>query len=287
MVEFGEKLKRVREERGLTQQSLAERLYVTRQAVSRWECGARYPDLLTAKKVSTILDVSLDELLSGEEFVELIEKAPVLEKPVENILQTILYAWATIIYFLLSIFSMYELIDYNEALQNTPAGQVSLHMSDVTRMVLFGVTLAGCILSSKNKLNAPKIGCIMSVPYIMSAISSMVLYGETQIKGNGYISVLSLLVEVGVPILFAICILLFFGMRDRRLPKEVICGISALTILYLIYCYQNRFARFTNIGFVITTTHMVGKIGMAILLGYQAIVWDKKRKFACKKILTL
>ena len=47
MVEFGEQLRRAREEKGMTQQSLAEQLYVTRQAVSRWECGDRYPDLLT------------------------------------------------------------------------------------------------------------------------------------------------------------------------------------------------------------------------------------------------
>ncbi len=37
MVEFGEQLRRAREEKGMTQQSLAEQLYVTRQAVSRWE----------------------------------------------------------------------------------------------------------------------------------------------------------------------------------------------------------------------------------------------------------
>lgn len=42
MVEFGEQLRRAREEKGMTQQSLAEQLYVTRQAVSRWECGDRY-----------------------------------------------------------------------------------------------------------------------------------------------------------------------------------------------------------------------------------------------------
>lgn len=41
MVEFGEQLRRAREEKGMTQQSLAEQLYVTRQAVSRWECGDR------------------------------------------------------------------------------------------------------------------------------------------------------------------------------------------------------------------------------------------------------
>ena len=51
MVEFGEQLRKAREEKGMTQQSLAEQLYVTRQSVSRWECGDRYPDLLTTKKM--------------------------------------------------------------------------------------------------------------------------------------------------------------------------------------------------------------------------------------------
>ena len=77
MVEFGEKLKQLREEKGMTQQTLAEMLYVTRQAVSRWECGARYPDLLTAKKIAKILDVTIDELVSGEELKENIEKEPI------------------------------------------------------------------------------------------------------------------------------------------------------------------------------------------------------------------
>lgn len=96
MLEFGEKVKQIREERGMTQQSLAEKLYVTRQAVSRWECGARYPDLLTAKKISAILEVPLDELLSGEELRENVEKEPVLAQPVEAIVQTTLYAIAAI-----------------------------------------------------------------------------------------------------------------------------------------------------------------------------------------------
>lgn len=42
MVEFGEQLRKAREAKGMTQQTLAEHLYVTRQAVSRWECGDRY-----------------------------------------------------------------------------------------------------------------------------------------------------------------------------------------------------------------------------------------------------
>ena len=70
MVEFGEQLRRAREGKGMTQQSLAEQLYVTRQSVSRWECGDRYPDLLTTKKISQILDVSLDDLLAGKDMVK-------------------------------------------------------------------------------------------------------------------------------------------------------------------------------------------------------------------------
>ena len=73
MVEFGEQLRRAREEKGMTQQSLAEQLYVTRQAVSRWECGDRYPDLLTTKKISQILEVSLDDLLVISFFITIVD----------------------------------------------------------------------------------------------------------------------------------------------------------------------------------------------------------------------
>ena len=64
MVEFGNKLRKAREEKGITQQTLAEKLFVTRQTVSNWECDKRYPDLITTKIISQILEVSLDDLLS-------------------------------------------------------------------------------------------------------------------------------------------------------------------------------------------------------------------------------
>ena len=66
MEEFGQKLWEVRIAKGYTQQTLAEKLYVTRQTVSRWESGNRYPDLETLKKISVELEVSVDELLSIE-----------------------------------------------------------------------------------------------------------------------------------------------------------------------------------------------------------------------------
>ena len=97
MVEFGEQLRRAREAKGMTQQSLAEQLYVTRQSVSRWECGDRYPDLLTTTKIAQILEVSLDDLLSGKEMEKVVERNPVVENKTANNIMTALYAVALIV----------------------------------------------------------------------------------------------------------------------------------------------------------------------------------------------
>ena len=64
---LSENIKKLREEKKFTQQQLADRLYVSRQTVCRWENGSRCPDLITAKQLATELNVSLDELISDED----------------------------------------------------------------------------------------------------------------------------------------------------------------------------------------------------------------------------
>ena len=63
---FGNNIKKLREEKNLTQQQLADKLYVSRQTICRWENGSRCPDLITAKKLALELKVSMDELISDE-----------------------------------------------------------------------------------------------------------------------------------------------------------------------------------------------------------------------------
>lgn len=286
MMEFGEKVKKFREKKGMTQQTMAEHLYVTRQAVSRWECGARYPDLLTAKKISKILDVSLDELLSGEEIKEKVEKEPVLAKPIENIFQTVLYTAAAIIYFLLCVFSLYSYLRPNEALAGTPAGKISIIeiSSDITRIVYFMAAVSGLVLSVRNRLTAKMTGYIMCIPYLAASFSFLVTYIDKQIKKNGYIGFTGWLTDFIIPLVSAVIILLFFGWKERRIPFEIILLLCILTIGYLAYGYRNMFLRFTDLGFVVTTVGMAGKTGMAVLLGYQAYVWDKKKRIAYRKM---
>lgn len=56
---------RLREERGLSQSALAEKLFVTRQAVSRWETGETLPETQTLKLLSQVFDVSINTLLGS------------------------------------------------------------------------------------------------------------------------------------------------------------------------------------------------------------------------------
>ena len=63
---IGEKLKQRRKEFGMTQEEVATKLYVSRQAVSNWESGKNYPDLETIITLSDIYKISLDILLKGD-----------------------------------------------------------------------------------------------------------------------------------------------------------------------------------------------------------------------------
>ena len=120
----------------------------------------------------------------------------------------------------------------------------------------------------------------MSIPYVLAAISFLMTFAEMQIKGNGYMNVFGWLSDFFVPIFFAACIALFFGQKVQRIPLGIVEGICALTICYLAYGYMLRFRNFTDLGFVVTTVHMAGKISMSALLGYQAYVWNRKKKKA-------
>lgn len=73
-MEFSEKLQELRKSRGLTQEELAEALYVSRAAISKWESERGYPSIDSLKEISKFFSVSIDDLLSGEKLVSIAEK---------------------------------------------------------------------------------------------------------------------------------------------------------------------------------------------------------------------
>lgn len=72
-MEFSEKLQQLRKQNGMTQEQLAEKLFVSRTAISKWEIGKGYPNIESLKTISKVFSVSIDDLLSGEELINLAE----------------------------------------------------------------------------------------------------------------------------------------------------------------------------------------------------------------------
>ena len=73
-MEFNEKLQQLRIGKNLTQQQLAEQLYVSRTAISKWESGQSYPDFQRSVLLSDFFGLTLDELVKDIDVQEVREK---------------------------------------------------------------------------------------------------------------------------------------------------------------------------------------------------------------------
>ena len=289
MVEFGEKLKQLREEKGMTQQTLGEMLYVTRQAVSRWECGARYPDLLTAKKIAKILDVTVDELLSGEELKEHIEKEPVLVNKTENSIQIVMYTVIAVTNLLMLFVSAFACLDSCMQSGNLNLSILSAN-SDLERGVLLCVALAGIYFSAKDKMTPRITGSIMCVPYIFNIIGLIVFVAEFH-NTSGELLKSSWLLGGIFPLIISVCILVFFYEKEHRLPYWVIVAICLYSVGVQVRYIVMRLAASYTYGLeepVFTFTNLmlgfVSDAGMAGLLGFQAYKWSRKKQRAFVEI---
>ena len=72
-MEFNEKLQELRKQKGLTQEELAEAIYVSRTAVSKWESGRGYPNIDSLKAIARFFSVTIDELLSSGQLLNIAE----------------------------------------------------------------------------------------------------------------------------------------------------------------------------------------------------------------------
>ena len=73
-MEFHEKIQILRKNRGMTQEELAEALFVSRTAVSKWESGRGYPSIDSLKEISGFFSITIDDLLSGEKLLSIAER---------------------------------------------------------------------------------------------------------------------------------------------------------------------------------------------------------------------
>lgn len=73
-MEFNKKLQELRKQKGLTQEELADVLFVSRTAISKWESGRGYPNIDSLKAIAKFFGVTIDMLLSGDELLTIAEE---------------------------------------------------------------------------------------------------------------------------------------------------------------------------------------------------------------------
>ena len=90
-MEFNEKLQKLRKSKSLTQEELAEALFVSRTAISKWEQGRGYPSIDSLKEISRFFSVSIDDLICSEEIISAAadEKKECVEKYISLICNTL------------------------------------------------------------------------------------------------------------------------------------------------------------------------------------------------------
>ena len=176
-MEFNEKLQELRKNRGLTQEELAESLYVSRTAVSKWESGRGYPNIESLKEISKFFSVSIDELLSGEKLLFIAEKEN--KSNIKNICEK-LFSVVDLLSVLLIILPLYP---------NTVDG------------FIYSVNLLNYVETSE--FNKVVYWCGFLV-FIVLGIVKLVLIKMKKEKVNKSITVVSVSLNILIVLLFAL-----------------------------------------------------------------------------------
>ena len=143
-MEFNEKLQTLRKQKGLTQEELAEILFVSRTAVSKWESGRGMPSIESLKAISKFFAVTLDDLLSSEELLVIAEDD---HKQKEMYIRDMIYGLldcSMALLFLLPFFGQ----EVNGAIQEVSLlalTEIQLYLKVLYLVIVIGMTALGVL----------------------------------------------------------------------------------------------------------------------------------------------
>ena len=105
-MEIHKKLKEARTKSGLTQEQVAEKVMVSRQTISNWENGKSLPDIVSVMNLSDLYQISLDELLKGDQKMrEKMKKDATIFKTNKRLIMTTgMIVLAVVVIYLVSFF---------------------------------------------------------------------------------------------------------------------------------------------------------------------------------------
>lgn len=97
-MKIGDKLKKARMDKKLTQEEVAEKIFVSRQLISNWENNKTYPDIGNVIALSDLYQISLDELLKGSDnFMKHLEESTDIVKSNKKLIIIIIFALLVVI----------------------------------------------------------------------------------------------------------------------------------------------------------------------------------------------
>lgn len=112
-MQFNEKLKKLRADKGLSQDELAKKIFVSRSAVAKWENGLGLPGGASLNALAKFFSVSKDELLYDKETETLIvEKNITISKSKKSLIVVSLVSFIVILSFILSLFLLPKAVKY-------------------------------------------------------------------------------------------------------------------------------------------------------------------------------
>ena len=195
-MEFHEKLQELRKARGLTQEELAEALYVSRAAVSKWESGRGYPGIDSLKAISKYFSITIDELLSGNELLSAAEEdSKQKQKHICDLVFGLLDCTAALLFFL-PFFAQRA----GENVQSLPLPlltEISLYLRIAFYIAVIGMTAFGILaLSLQNckkffwERNKSKLSLLINAAGILLFIISLQAYAAAFLLATLIVKVL-------------------------------------------------------------------------------------------------
>ena len=174
-MDFNEKLQSLRKSKGLTQEELADALFVSRTAISKWESGRGYPSIDSLKDISKFFSVSIDDLLSGEKLLSLAEKEN--KSNIRNICD-LLFGIVDLCSFILIVLPLYpNTIDgfvYSVNLLNYT--QTTMLNRTICWIVFMSLVIVGAVKVILTRIKAEKYSKILiKISAVISALTVIFL----------------------------------------------------------------------------------------------------------------
>ena len=164
-MEFNKKLQELRKQNGLTQEELAEHLFVSRTAVSKWESGRGYPNLDSLKEISRFFGISIDDLLSGDELLTAAEED---NKQKEKQIRSLVFGLldlSTAMFFFLPFFG--QTVDgILQEVSLLALNEIALYLRTAYFVVVIGIILWGVLtLALQSILGEKQKQSVVNVKY--------------------------------------------------------------------------------------------------------------------------